>query len=135
MTGAMSRRKGNQAEVAAYHRAYRVKNKEGLAAQKRKYEASHKAPPEIGVRRAQRQRARKLGNGVFDVTTKEMERMRNSPCVYCGAIGNIHIDHVVPVSKGGSHSIGNLQPLCQRCNQSKSANFYSVFKYRKAGLL
>lgn len=30
------------------------------------------------------------------------------------------LDHVVPISKGGSHTWGNVQTLCRRCNALKS---------------
>ncbi|MFA4858654.1 MAG: HNH endonuclease [Candidatus Margulisiibacteriota bacterium] len=32
----------------------------------------------------------------------------------------LHIDHIVPHSKGGKNTLGNLQTLCQECNLGKS---------------
>lgn len=41
------------------------------------------------------------------------------PCRYCGRPAT-QVDHVVPVSKGGTHALSNLVPCCARCNRSKS---------------
>lgn len=40
-------------------------------------------------------------------------------CAYCGACGELHIEHVVPISKGGGHALGNIVPACETCNYSK----------------
>lgn len=41
-------------------------------------------------------------------------------CLRCGRDDvKLTVDHVVPIIKGGSNSIGNLQPLCKACNSSK----------------
>jgi len=40
-------------------------------------------------------------------------------CAYCGAQGDLQVEHVVPISKGGEHHLGNIVPACQRCNFSK----------------
>jgi 5-methylcytosine-specific restriction endonuclease McrA len=31
----------------------------------------------------------------------------------------LHIDHIVPVSKGGASEMDNLQTLCFDCNEGK----------------
>lgn len=45
-------------------------------------------------------------------------------CVRCGRTSNdgfpLEIDHVIPVSKGGSNDQVNLQTLCSECNLGKS---------------
>lgn len=62
-------------------------------------------------------------------------------CAYCGADGDLHIEHVVPISKGGGHAIGNIVPACKDCNYSKRDRdaeqwyrqqpFYSDLRWRK----
>ena len=50
----------------------------------------------------------------------------NFRCVYCGKspatnIGTrLHIDHILPFSKGGKSIFENLQTLCEECNIGKS---------------
>ena len=41
-------------------------------------------------------------------------------CVECGATEYLEYDHVIPHSKGGASSEGNLQLLCRKCNLAKS---------------
>ena len=44
-------------------------------------------------------------------------------CVYCGRSAPdvvLHVDHVVPVSKGGTNEITNLVTACSDCNLGKS---------------
>jgi len=43
-------------------------------------------------------------------------------CVYCDedlTDQEVHLDHVIPESKGGPTTVDNLQVTCRKCNTSK----------------
>lgn len=46
-------------------------------------------------------------------------------CVICGASAKdgvvLHVDHIVPLAKGGLSEMSNLRTLCERCNMGKGA--------------
>jgi hypothetical protein len=43
-------------------------------------------------------------------------------CIVCGGTDNLHFDHIVPISKGGtSDTADNIQLLCARHNLAKGA--------------
>ncbi len=41
-------------------------------------------------------------------------------CTKCGAAQDLHFDHIIPHSRGGSDEVLNLQLLCRTCNLAKS---------------
>lgn len=64
----------------------------------------------------------------FKITNKDIKKIMNKPCIYCGAKAE-HLDHVLPLAKGGLHSIGNLAASCAKCNLSKGAKFVAEWRY------
>ena len=48
-------------------------------------------------------------------------------CVLCGRTANdgvkLHVDHILPVAKGGKTEMSNLRTLCEYCNLGKSAKY------------
>jgi 5-methylcytosine-specific restriction endonuclease McrA len=48
-------------------------------------------------------------------------------CAYCGAVERITMDHVVPISRDGEHTAGNIVPACFTCNTRKSTRTIDEF--------
>ncbi|KKL99040.1 hypothetical protein LCGC14_1818390 [marine sediment metagenome] len=68
----------------------------------------------------QRYFARKRG-AKGRVTAKEWRTICESyggRCAYCGSPGSTQ-DHVVPISRGGTHTADNVVPACSSCNSRK----------------
>jgi 5-methylcytosine-specific restriction endonuclease McrA len=66
---------------------------------------------------------------VTSQTIQEMFSKQNGLCKnsLCKAIleDNYHIEHIIPISKGGKHSIYNIQLVCPYCNLTKSTKIFS----------
>lgn len=53
---------------------------------------------------------------------KEVWKRDKGCCVICGNNINLHFDHIIPFSKGGSSiTAKNIQLLCAKCNLSKNS--------------
>lgn len=44
---------------------------------------------------------------------------KNGKCELCSDASSPSIDHIIPISKGGSDSLENIRVLCIRCNSKK----------------
>lgn len=106
-------------------RTNRIKHKE--AGTLKKYPVNKEAHRLRMIER----RARTRKNGVFMLLPKEEKRLISGPCFYCGSPDRITIDHIIPIDKGGRHSVGNLVSACKSCNSSKGAKFLVVWRLRK----
>lgn len=57
---------------------------------------------------------------------QEVYKRDKGQCVECGSEDNLHFDHIIPFSKGGSSKdLSNIQLLCRRHNLEKG----NTFKY------
>lgn len=84
---------------------------------RRRHPETHRA---IQARRRAHQRG-----AVGTVTAKEWTELKlrhGNRCLGCGRSEpeiRLTMDHVIPISKGGIHTIENIQPLCGSCNSKK----------------
>ena len=67
---------------------------------------------------------------------KRIKNLQNGKCAYCAIklSKKYHVDHIYPLSKGGSNWANNLQILCPSCNLNKHAK-HPIDYAREIGLL
>lgn len=53
------------------------------------------------------------------VSRREVFRRDQHRCQYCGSPKRLTLDHVIPRSKGGTHTWDNVVAACERCNTTK----------------
>ena len=73
--------------------------------------------------KSKRRKAQQRGSTALMLSPNQLWRRWvefDHKCAYCGADGDLQIEHVIPISKGGEHHLGNVVPACQRCNYSKA---------------
>jgi 5-methylcytosine-specific restriction endonuclease McrA len=84
----------------------------------------HKRDPNRARMYQQARRAKKAANG-GSFTTAEWQSLKQRyefRCLCCSRTEpdiELTMDHIVPVTQGGSNDISNIQPLCLTCNLSK----------------
>lgn len=95
-----------------------------------------KTDPEVRRMISSKRRAAKLSQGAYQVTKRDLSRSlqrAGNRCIYGGEDfteeNPLEWDHVIPISRGGSHSIGNLVPSCRKCNRNKHVKFVSEWKH------
>jgi 5-methylcytosine-specific restriction endonuclease McrA len=128
-------------QISQYKKIWTANNKERVDASKRSYYERERGEvlarskkwaednPEK-VRQAKtnnlrkRRAARHASRGNFTVEEfKDLCESCGNKCLACGdAEAVLEADHVVPLTKGGSDEISNIQSLCGSCNRKKFVN-------------
>jgi 5-methylcytosine-specific restriction endonuclease McrA len=98
-------------EIKQYRDNYRTQNKEKMRLQER-------------LRSRKRQAL--INQNSSKVTLGEIKKLikdSNNICFWCDKEvpeGKIHLDHIYPLSKGGTHTIDNIVIACATCNIKKN---------------
>ena len=88
--------------------------------------------------RNMRRKAMQLEAQVGTVNYKEILSRDNYICHICGGViqpNDVHFDHVIPLARGGPHSMDNIKVAHSFCNLSKGSMMmdeYSEYIKRKA---
>lgn len=109
---------GRQA-ILESNRAWRERNPEKVSAQNKKWDTANK---DRAVALANKRRGSKNHPGAELISRRDIYERDEATCGICGGHvewEDFHMDHVVPLSKGGTHTVDNVQCAHSRCNQRK----------------
>lgn len=113
------RSRANPGAAVIRARAWALNNSERRKEIARKWDREHP----LALRAKQHRRRSRLASAAGNHTEHDIHdllRIQRGLCAGCECkLSTWHIDHVIPLSRGGSNWVGNLQLLCQPCNQSK----------------
>lgn len=109
-------------------RAYYAANAERLRERARRYyqekrRVADKTPEGLLKDRMRKERRRAAMSGASSTLTTvewlDICRAYGNLCAYCGQKLPLEQDHVIPLTRGGAHSKGNVVPACKPCNARK----------------
>lgn len=84
-----------------------------------------KARRSMAIRKARYRARQRMADGSFTNGEWELLKIRyNFTCVDCKKREpeiKLSVDHVIPLSRGGSNWIENIEPRCMPCNRKKGA--------------
>lgn len=113
--------KGNEGAVHKPRVPYPRTQHGGLSYAQRRYRASSVVRNKV-VDSQRANRAKRFGVEPGRYTTEDIKQLYGNSCHICQlpiAEGEFSIDHVIPMSKGGSDSVENIRPAHLKCNRVK----------------
>ena len=131
--------KANPHIPAASMQRVRAKDPEKAREYQREYKAANPQRIRIFDSTKRAKRRAQIGATIHKVTPKqwgEIQARYKHHCAYClKPFKTLTMDHVVPLARGGDHTVGNIVPACAKCNSAKHARHQLDFVAAKFGRL
>lgn len=125
----------NKDYILKRNKDYQVKNKDKVRACRKEWASSKSG--KIAKKVSSHLRNTKMritnDNTITKTSLALLLSKQNDKCYYCGTHldfnikFSVHLDHYIPISKGGAHSIDNVVFSCKMCNLKKSDSMPETF--------
>lgn len=125
----LAREKGERSEeISIKHAENYARNRNEIRAKQAVYRREHQEEQKARVANYHHQR-RANGGSLTLAEWEEIQYLFGHRCAYCGEVTKLTQDHLIPISKGGTHDCGNIVPACQPCNSRKGTSIVSIGAY------
>ena len=61
----------------------------------------------------------------------DWKKLYGQSCCYCGTTGKLSLEHIIPISRGGLHTLSNILWACRSCNSSKGNDTFIIWLWKK----
>lgn len=106
------------------------------AERRRAYQAAyHVRNPHVSKAARAKRKAAMRGDTAGEFTSRDWRRLvarYDGRCAYCGERAPLQVEHVLPLSRGGLHRIGNIVPACAGCNYEKHTSTITEWRMRRS---
>ncbi len=127
--------KANRAKALEYRREYYQANKDRIQEDQKRWKTANRDRL-YSIQHNQRVKGRAAAGRFTAADINEILAAQKGRCALCRVkLGKTkHLDHIVPISKGGTNHRSNIQWTCALCNQRKASKDQMDFA-RELGLL
>lgn len=141
-----NKKKSRKPKSVEYRRQYYIDNKENILSKQRKRYILNKSKIDeskraynktdkgklVKIISKRKRRAMKFGTDDGTVTTEFTQQLADSTkyCIFTGielTAENRHLDHIIPLSRGGKHSADNVRFISAKANRIKGNKLDSEF--------
>ena len=124
------RREKNRKQIREYNRRWRDENREVVRGYARTFRERNLGRERLRKRVLEQNRQNKIiGGYVAEQAISQMYVDQKGLCAYCEIVlgSKWHLEHMTPLSRGGTHRWDNIALTCAPCNRKKGTKTVEEF--------
>lgn len=118
----------NKEALTAYNVKYRGENRETLKARQAEWRRANPSHARVAMAKRRALKLAYQGEAYGHDDVLSLLESQQGQCAYCAVAleDDFHVDHVVPLSRGGGNGADNICLACPPCNFSKGNKLFGL---------